>query len=245
MVLRLSSRRIRPSAFWESWFRSSLDNAPEIPWDCAVRLTEAERNAIRVSIREFQLGEQSEGRHLQQAARDYARRSGDEPYSRAVALFIREEQRHAAMLGRFMDLEGIAPIRRAWVDSVFRRLRRFAGLETSICVLLTAEIIAKIYYRALLAATASPALRAICRRILQDEMSHVEFQSERLAILRRGRARWRIAAVVSMQRLLFTGATVGVWVRHRPVLRRGGYSFAAYWLDCHREFSECLPLMDP
>ena len=245
MVLRLCSRRIRSSTFWESWFRSSLDNPPEIPWNCAVRLTEAERNAISVSIREFQLGEQSEGHHLQQAARDYARRCGDKAYSRAVALFIHEEQRHAALLGRFMDLEGIARIRRAWVDSVFRRLRRFAGLETSICVLLTAEVIAKIYYKALLAATASPALRAICSRILQDEISHVEFQSERLAILRRRRARWRIVAAVAMQRMLFAGATVVVWVRHRPALRRGGYSLAAYWRDCHREFSECLALMDP
>jgi len=245
MVIPLSSRRVRPSEFWEGWFRRSLDNPPEVPWERAVKLTESERTTICSSVQEFQLGEQSEGRHLKRAARDYAQRSGDAAYSRAVELFIREEQHHAALLGRFMDLAGIERVRHTFVDSVFRRLRRFAGLETSICVLLTAEVIAKVYYRALLAATASAALRAICRRILQDEAHHVEFQSERLAILRRNRSRWRIAAAVAAQRLLFAGSVAVVWLRHRPVLRSGNDSFPACWRDCHREFRESLVLMDP
>jgi hypothetical protein len=245
MVIRLSSPCVRTSEFWESSFRRSLANPPEIPWDSAVKLSETERKKIRSSIQEFQLGEQSEGRHLKQAARDYAQLSGDTAYSRAMELFIREEQRHAALLGSFMDLVGIARIRHTCVDSVFRRLRRFAGLETSICVLLTAEVIAKIYYRALLAATASPALRAICRRLLEDEASHVEFQSERLAILRRKRARWRVAAAVATQRLLFAGSVAVVICRHKPVLRLANYSFLVFWRDCHREFRQSLILMDP
>jgi hypothetical protein len=245
MVIQVCSRHIRASEFWEAWFRRSLDHPPEVPWESAVKLTAAERRTIRASVQEFQLGEQSEGHHLKHAAREYARRSGDAAYSRATELFVREEQHHAALLGRFMDLAGIERVRHTFVDSVFRRLRRFAGLETSICVLLTAEVIAKVYYRALLAATASPALLAICRRILQDEAHHVEFQSERLAILRRNRARWRIAAAVAAQRLLFAGSVAVVWLRHSPVLRSGNDSFPAYWRDCHREFRESLVLMDP
>jgi hypothetical protein len=245
MVLQISSRRIRASEFWEAWFRRSLDNPPEVPWESVAELTESERTTIRSSIQEFQLGEQSEGRHLKHAARDYAQRSGDAAYSRAMELFIREEQHHAALLGRFMDLAGIARVRHTWVDSVFRRLRRFAGLETSICVLLTAEVIAKVYYRALLATTASAALRAICRRILEDEANHVEFQSERLAILRRKRSRWRVAAAVTAQRLLFAGSVAVVWLRHGPVFRSCNHSFPAYWRACHREFHESLALMDP
>lgn len=245
MVIPLSARRVRSSEFWEEWFRRSLDNPPAIPWESVVELAEAERRTIRASVQEFQLGEQSEGRHLKRAARDNAQRSGDVAYCRALDLFIREEQHHAALLGRFMDLAGIARVRRTWVDSVFRRLRRFAGLETSICVLLTAEVISKVYYRGLLAATASPALRAICRRILEDEASHLEFQSERLAILRHGRDPWRIAAAVAAQRLLFAGSVAVVWLRHGPVLLSANYSFPAYWRDCHREFRESLALMDP
>src|SRR4051794_27640589 len=81
---------IRTSAFWESWFRRSLENPPEIPWDEAPKLTGRERDTIRASIQEFQLGERSEGHHLKRAAREYAQRSGDVTYARALDLFIRE-----------------------------------------------------------------------------------------------------------------------------------------------------------
>jgi hypothetical protein len=245
MVICRSSPFIHTSEFWESWFHRSLANPPEIPWESAIRLTEAERKTICSSVAEFQLGEQSEGRHLKRAAGSYAHRSEDFAYSRAVDLFIREEQYHAALLGRFVDRECIARTRHTWVDSVFRSLRRFAGLETSICVLLTAEVIAKVYYRALLAATASPVLRAICRRILEDEAAHVEFQSERLAILRRKRRSWLVAAAVLTQRLLFAGSVAVVWCRHKSVLQSCNRSFLAYWRDCHREFGACLILMNP
>lgn len=245
MAITLSQRRNAASEFWVSSFRRSLDNPPEIPWENADKLTEPERKTICASIQEFQLGERSEGRYLKQAAHNYAKRSGELGYSNAIELFIREEQRHAALLGAFMDVVGIPQVRHTWPDLVFRRLRRFGGLEISICVLLTAEVIAKIYYRALLAATASPALRAICRRILQDEARHVQFQAERLAILRRERRRWRVAAAVATQRLLFAGAVAVVWLRHKPVFRLGRYSLWTYWRGCHHEFRECLILMDP
>ena len=245
MVIPTSTPCIRNSEFWESWFRGNLAKPAQIPWTSGVKLSDAERNTIRSSIQEFQLGERSEGRHLKRAARDYAQRSGDAAYARAAHLFIREEQGHAALLGRFMDLESITRTSHNWVDSVFRRLRRFGGLEISICVLLTAEVIAKVYYRALFAATASPALQAICRRILEDEANHVEFQSERLAILRRRRRPWLVAADVAAQRLLFAASVAVVWLRHRPVRRAGGGTFLAYWRDCHREFQECLAVMNP
>jgi len=245
MDIQLSSRHVRSSVFWESWFRRSLESPPEIPWDSGVTLTEAERKTIRSSVQEFQLGERSEGRHLRQAARNYAQRSGDAAYANAVELFIREEQHHAALLGRFMDCECIPRIRQTWVDSVFRWLRRFAGLETSLCVLLTAEVIAKVYYRALSAATASPVLQAICDRILEDEAAHVEFQSERLAILRRSRSGWLVAAAFATQRLLFASTVAVVWIRHQLVLRAVRKSFFVYWRDCHREFRTCLSLMNP
>jgi hypothetical protein len=88
MAIRLSSPCIRASEYWESWFRRSLDNPPEISWERGLKLTEAERKTIRSSVQEFPLGERSEGRHLKRAARDYAQRSGDVAYSHAVDLFI-------------------------------------------------------------------------------------------------------------------------------------------------------------
>ncbi|MBM3814009.1 MAG: hypothetical protein FJW20_20455 [Acidimicrobiia bacterium] len=235
-VMGVEQPRVRASEEWEAWFRRSLENPPEIPWESAARITDEERERIRASIQEFQLGEQSEGRHLRQAAREYARRSGDAAYARGTELFIREEQGHAALLGRFMDLAGIARVRHTWVDAVFRHVRKLAGLETSICVLLTAELIAKVYYPALAAATGCPALRAICARISKDEGSHVQFHCERLAMMRARRAPVRTCVALALQRLLLAGAAAVVWFHHEPVLRVTHSSMADYWRCCQLEF---------
>lgn len=66
------------------------------------------------------------------------------------------------------------------MDNVFRRLRRYASLEQSVIVLLTAEIIAKLYYKALQKSTKSEVLIDLCNQILSDEEKHVQFQSETL-----------------------------------------------------------------
>jgi len=245
MVVSSARHHVTPSELWEAHFQNSLANPPAIPWESPLLASPAQIVTVATSIQEFQLGEQSEGRHLIRVAEEYARRSGDRAYVRALRLFIREEQGHAALLGRFMDQTGIPRIRHNWVDAVFRRLRRLAGLEMSICVLLTAEVIAKIYYRALLLATDAAALREICRRILEDETHHVRFQSERLAILRKKRPPWASGAVVFLQRMLFAGASLVVWGHHRPVLRGAGLTFRGFWKEAQDEFHWSLDLMNP
>ena len=137
-------------------------------------------------MQEFQLGESSEGRHLMTRAIRHAADTGDVDYIPALRLFIAEEHRHARDLGRVLDLAGIPRVGRTWPDTVFRWLRKGAGLELSIAVLVTAEIIAKVYYAALREATHAPVLRRLCDQILADEVQHVRFQAERVAILRRG-----------------------------------------------------------
>ena len=145
-------------------------------------------------MQEFQLGESSEGRHLMTRAIRHAADTGDVDYIPALRLFIAEEHRHARDLGRVLDLAGIPRVGRTWPDTVFRWLRKGAGLELSIAVLVTAEIIAKVYYAALREATHAPVLRRLCDQILADEVQHVRFQAERVAILRRGKSAPRLDA---------------------------------------------------
>jgi len=209
------------------------------------RLSEAERDAVVASVQEFQLGESSEGRHLHWLATEYARQTGDEDYLRATEYFIREEQRHAGYLRDFLALEGFGTVKRRWADTVFRRLRNLAGLEVCVGVLLTAEIIAKVYYAGLKGATRSPALRAICGRILRDEEAHVRFQSERLAILRHGRPEVGRKLTGFLHRTLFFGACLVVWRNHGKVVRRGGLDFRSYWRRCWEEFEAAAEMMDP
>jgi len=232
------------SAHWLAFFRINASTPDRIPWTDHPTLTPEERTAVVDSILEFQLGESSEGHHLQSAADRYALTSGDPAYAAAMRLFIREEQRHAGYLGRLLAAERVTLEQRTWADSVFRRLRHLGGLETAICVLLTAEIIAQVYYGALRRATRSRVLRAICRRVLADEAAHVRFQAERLAILRRPALR-RVGLCMALQRVLFSAALVVVWVNHGSALRRGQLSPAAFWREGWRAFDRAAKRMDP
>ncbi len=231
---------------WVDHFRWNGTVAMRVPWHIGPDLSDEDRAAIAHSIRVFQLGEDSEGRHLMRYAKEWADRTGDSAYPEAIRMLIAEEQRHALVLGRFMELNGIVRIKRGCTDGVFRRARNvFNSLEVSISVLVTAEIIAKIYYPVLSAATTSIVLRVICEQIMREEIAHVEFQTEQLARLRFGRPAYGIRATRFLHRLLFYPTVIVVGLSHRMALRRGGLSLWQFFSRCHREFVRDLAAMTP
>jgi hypothetical protein len=231
---------------WISHFRRNARTLLPIPWEAGTDLAPLEKAAITSSIQAFQLGESSEGRHLMRYASEWAERSGDTNYLRAIRSLIAEEIRHARDLGRFMDLNGINRIQRGWTDTVFRRLRNVVGtLEISLGVLVTAEIIAKVYYAALRKATQSGVLRAICDQILRDEYKHVEFQTEQLALMRLNRGTALLWITLALHRILFAGTVIVVGWSHRRTLARGGYSARGFWAGCMGEFRRDLAAMNP
>ncbi len=230
---------------WLTYFRTNATSLLEIPWDCGAEISDDERSAIAGSVQEFQLGESSEGRHLLRAAHEYAFRTGDHDYAHALRLFIAEEQRHARELGRFLTLAGVPLKRWTWPDQVFRWLRHRAGLEVSIAVLVTAEVIAKVYYRALRDATGSRVLRRLCDQILSDEVEHVRFQTQRLAMIRSGRSARYLAAAHGLQRFLFAGTCLVVWCKHARALRAGAMGFRAFWRLGWHEMNQAIEGMDP
>ena len=197
---------------WRQYFESNAKSLLKIPWDLGPELNLDEVLAIQRSLCEFQAGENSEGRHLIHHARRYALDSGDHEYAAAIRLFIAEEQRHARELGRFLTLNGIPLVRTTFNDRVFRGLRNlFSGLEMSLAVLITAELIAEVYYAALREATGSAILRRLCDQILRDELQHVDFQAQQLSKLRAGRNRIGMLCTMAAQRFLFSGTVVVVW----------------------------------
>ncbi len=245
----LAARRRRhptTTAGWYAHFRRNREKLPEVPWHLGPEIDEEEREAIASSIRAFQLGESSDGAHLLRYAQVDGARCEDPIYGEVTRFFIAEEQRHAADLARFMDRNAIALARRNWTDAVFRALRNlFRTLEGAIAVLVTAEIIAKVYYRALYRATRSRMLRRVCVRILADERAHVTFQTQQLARLRRGRHPLALAVTRACQWTLFFAAVLVVWISHARVLRRGRHPFRRYWAACWREFAVDSAAMDP
>jgi hypothetical protein len=118
-------------------------------------------------------------------------------------------------------------------------------LEVLLIFLLIAELIAKVYYRALRQATSSDVLRRICSQILRDEKPHVQFHLERLARIRRHRPRWFNRLAETAHRFLFLAVCGVVWFKHGRAMRRGGFGWRRYFRQCRREFADAARGMDP
>jgi hypothetical protein len=217
-----------------------------LPCGIASRLKPEERRHIAGSIATFQLGEQSEGHTLLKAARGFAGARHTPALVRIFELLIREEQRHAALLKAYMEENLIALKRRDWTDGLFRGIRRLAGLELYLHILISAELIGIVYYRALETATTCPRLMVLCRVLVSDELAHVGFESQLLLSLRAGRTAPLQAAMLSAHRIFFVGTAVVVWLTHRALLRRAGYSGLRFLRTCLGQYGFYLdPLIPP
>ncbi len=218
----LASRR------WYAHFRRNRTAPDRLVHSDCYRLTLQERRAIERSIQQFQLGEGSKGKRLLARGFVHSRAVRDSYFLRALYLFIKEEQRHSAGLLHFMREQGIEPLRRQWVDSVFRFLRGLAGLELSLRVLVTAEIIAIPYYRALRKATNSPSLQALCSEILADEAAHVQFQASMLSRVKPQRSKSSYAFVCVAHRVFLVCTALVVWMGHRAVFAAAQYTLCTF-----------------
>jgi hypothetical protein len=224
------------SASWRYYFLGRAAAADPLPWSDPTELTREEAQCIQSSIQQFQLGEGARGRRLLKRGQDFANATADPHFVDALALFVKDEQRHSAYLLRFMQRESIPAASSHWVDTVFRRLRVLAGLELSLRVLVSAEIIAIPYYRALGASTRSPLLQAICDRILEDEGAHLRFQASMLSRLSTSRSFFADRIVFGMHRLFLLITCLVVWFEHRRVFRAAGYARGGFLAEAVWEF---------
>ena len=232
----LASLSIPPTKDWAAYFTQNPRLVPDFSQE--IPLSVEERRRIFPSLRAFAQGECSDGAHLLSAAASYAAKTGDQDYPPALTRFIAEENRHSAYLRAFLAFHGALPrtapapdsptefapmtefSRPSRLDKCFRRLRRLGSLKCEITVLLTAEIIALSYYDALSACTSSPALKAICAKMLADEPPHILFGSQTLAKL--PRRPWDAL----LRRTLMEITLRAVWPPLRAVFAAGEFPFS-------------------
>ena len=218
--------------YWLAFFEARVPQLVIVRPDTRDRLSDEERRRIGASIATFQLGEQSEGRTLLRFAEKFAARRDLPALPRVTALFIKEEQHHAAQLREFMIANRIRLKRRSWTDSVFRVLRKLAGFEAAVTVLVTAEMIGFVYYRALARATNSRCLKSICRTMCADESLHLRYETQLLMTLRGERGPLRRKLVERAHRLLLSVSARIVFHDHRRVLEHVGYDARTFRRDC-------------
>jgi hypothetical protein len=195
-----------------------------------------ERKLIASSIATFQLGEQSEGRTLLRAAKCFAQEKQLPHLFSIVEFLIREEQRHASLLRAFMQDHRVPLKSTDWTDRIFRLVRRLAGLRLYLSMLICAELIGNVYYRALESVTDCERLQVLCRTIVSDELAHVGFESQLLFALRTGRAPQLWALTQTAHRMFFAITAAVVWLTHRSVLRGAGHSRRSFLRSCQAQY---------
>ncbi|RZK61071.1 MAG: ferritin-like domain-containing protein [Hymenobacter sp.] len=228
-------------ADFTAYFEANQNRYADLAWDDPHQLTAYELRAVRGPLQAFQRGESSEGHFLYARAK----RLGDADYLAAMRLFIKEEQTHAAVLGRFLDQQGIPRLQGHWLDAIFRQARRVLSLEHTLRVLLAAEVVAAVYYRALYQATSSGLLQQISRRIVLDEEMHLVFQCATLRHLAAGRGRGVAWLYRQTYRALMAGAALAAYATARSMLRAGGYRLGSFVVAVAGEYTRVERMQQP
>ncbi len=227
----------RDLEIWLNHFEYHAEHPRCLPPGLSDVLKPEERRLIARSIAVFQLCEQPEGSALLRSARRFAQAHEAVPLMRITELFIREQQRHATLLGAFMEDHGIARKLTDLTDFVFCCLRRLGGFGLRLHVLVAAELIANVYYRALEAATGCQRLKILCRILVADELAHIGLESQLLLALRARQP----AALRALTRLLHRGffacAVGAVYFTHRAVLRGAGYDIGSFARMCSNQYT--------
>ncbi|OON69026.1 hypothetical protein [Hymenobacter sp. CRA2] len=224
---------------WTAYFRANKTHLADVSWDDPYCLSAREKRAAGRSLQHFQRFETSEGQFLQQRAADL----GDPAYVAAIRGLIQEEGDHSQALGQFLDQQCLPRLRRSWVNDAFRWLRRWGSLETTVRVLLTAEVVGTVYFRALYHATYSGLLQQLCLRLLRDEEMHVNFQCFTLSQLRPRRSAlgwwWR----QRLHGLLTAGTALVVWLWYNRALWAGGMGPVGFFASVAEEWERACNLL--
>lgn len=222
------SSALRPTAWWAAHFRANAWREWRIPWQENPALSDDELARIARSIPEFQRGESSEARNYLAKSSAFSSVANEPSFHEASVLFVGEENEHAALLLRFMNLAGIAPAQTTFSDGIFRRIRAVSDIGWSSRVLIIAELVAQEYYPCLRLATRHPVLRRVCDKLIHDEFAHIRFQVERIARVETGRGAGVRRLREAAQTILALGAALVVYRKHRRVLASlGCVRFAA------------------
>jgi len=154
-----------------------------------------------------------------------------------MELFVREQRRHADLLREFMTDHGMRVRNHSPTDMAFRAVRRLAGFELYLHVLVAAELIGNIYYRALETVTGCRRLKILCRTLVADELAHIGFESALLRELYTQRSPLTRAVTRIAHRAFFNGGVLTVWTTHRSILRQIGYDLATFSRVCRAQYS--------
>jgi len=219
---------------WRDYFDHNREHRRPVPWDKGIHVEPHLRAPLIRSLQRFQIGESGEGRCL----RRRAAATGDPVYAACIDLFVKEEQEHARLMARVLQLLGAPLLTSHWSDQCFIFLRHLAGLQSQLLVLLLPEMIAKRYFRALHEGTQDPVLQAVTAQIMHDEDGHLAFHVDYLHKSFSSLSFTKRILTLVVWRVVFRIVCLVVLWDHGSVLRAAGVSPAAFWGDCGHIFDD-------
>jgi len=230
---------LKDSTAWLDHFEGNRRSRPEPDWARGSPFPAQVTARLARSLAHFQLGESGEGTVLVAEARRAW--PDDADYVAALALFVAEEQEHARLLECLVARFGGTLVARHWTHRWFRRLRRAFGVGFEIQTLVIAEVIGTAYYR-LLRSTGDTVLRQVCELMLRDEVPHLRFHADRIAVSQLRWSRRRRVLWTAQFRLLFRAALAAAWVDHRSALRAVGIDRRLFGTEAAGEARRWLAL---
>ncbi len=231
------------SKFWEQHF---IQNASKqrVNWQQQPQLTKEQKQTLLYSIKAWQLGETSEGKHLLTAANRYAHKINDPDYVEPVKLFIKEEQKHGNNLGRYIDMLGEERAKKDWGDTLFRKIRYFnKSMELWTITVIIVESAAQVFYEALKNASDCKLLKEICNDILLDEAHHIKFQNERMYVIFQKKSFYNKAISLLLYSFLFFGTIHAVWYAHKKAFVLGGVNKKEFMRRMYHKFFKSLQFL--
>jgi hypothetical protein len=223
-------------ARWVAHFQANHENRPEPAWTAPIALQAEVIEPLVRSLEQFQLGDGGGPAYLIARNREEFL-AQDEGTRQLVDMWFREEREHARLLGEAVARFGGTCITKHWSFTAFCMTRKWFGVRFELTVLLLTEIVSTVYYRMLLIHANDPALRAMCRLILRDEIGHVSFHRDRLARqARNGMASFGNLWTGCFKTLGLAAATM-LWVNHAPGLKAVGVTRRAFYRAIWRELS--------
>lgn len=216
---------------WVEYFEYNNNHLLKLDFSKNMELSYEETKLITSSIKAFQIGEGSEGKHLSKVVKIFAEKSNYLEYKQIMKWFILEENRHSQTLKKYMDIYNIEAVNKMGIDNIFRVLRKLMGLECEIIVLVTAEMIALSYYTALAKVTHSELLQTICEQMLNDELRHVVLQSYTLHRISKNRNKFVNGIIRNIRRILMRGTCFVVWHKYKDLFEKGGYFYKKFKKD--------------
>lgn len=227
----------------KKWIEHFKVNALQqrVDWNLKPTISAIEIGKILHSLQAWQLGETSDGLHLIHASTLYAAKINDPDYVVAVKLFIKEEQKHGTNLGNYLDAIHKPRIKNNWGDTLFRKIRYFnTNMEIWTLAVITVESAAQVFYQALKNASGCNLLKQICNDILIDEAYHIDFQTERMAIIFENKSFIGKVASRNFYTVFFFATSLVVWFAHKKLFKAGGTGFKKYMRKMRYKYMKTL-----